>query len=91
VFCGANLNQIRFTSTLLVCFEAVSGLKVNMAKLVLVPVSKVDNAGELATVLGCKMASMLLKYLGLPLWASFKAKSIWDDVVEKIDRRLASW
>jgi hypothetical protein len=62
-----------------------------MAKLVLVPVNKVDNAGELATVVGCKTASLPLKYLGFPLGASFKAKSIWDDVVEKIDHRLASW
>jgi hypothetical protein len=37
------------------------------------------------------MASLPLKYLGLPLGASFKTKSIWDDVVEKIDRRLAIW
>ena len=47
-----------------------------MAKSVLVPVSKVDNARELAAVLGCETASLLLKYLGFPLGASFKAKSI---------------
>jgi hypothetical protein len=45
----------------------------------------------LASVLGCRTASLPLKYLGLPLGASFKTKSIWDDVVEKIDRRLAIW
>jgi predicted outer membrane lipoprotein len=31
-----------------------------------------------------------LKYLGLPLGASFKSKAIWDEVVEKMERRLAS-
>ena len=62
-----------------------------MAKIVLVPVGTADNAGELASVLGCRTASLPLKYLGLPLGASFKAKSIWDYVVEKIDRRLAIW
>lgn len=25
-----------------------------------------------------------MKYLGLPLGASFKAKFIWDDIIEKI-------
>jgi uncharacterized protein YbjQ (UPF0145 family) len=25
-----------------------------------------------------------MKYLGLPLGALFKAKSIWDDIIEKI-------
>jgi hypothetical protein len=28
---------------------------------------------------------------GLPLGACFKAKPIWDDILEKVDRRLASW
>jgi hypothetical protein len=32
-----------------------------------------------------------LKYLGLPLGAFFKAKHIWDGVIEKIERQLASW
>ena len=34
---------------------------------------------------------MLLKYLGLPLRASFKAISIWDDTIEKIELCLAGW
>jgi hypothetical protein len=31
------------------------------------------------------------KYPGLLLGASFKAKSIWDGIVEKIECRLAGW
>jgi hypothetical protein len=45
----------------------------------------------LARILGCGVSSLPLKYLGLPLGASLKTKSIWDDVVGKIERRLASW
>ena len=90
VFCGANFDQIQSIKALLVCFEVVSGLKVNLAKSALLPVGEADNLG-LADVLGCGMASLSLKYLGLPLGASFKAKSIWDDILEKVDRRLASW
>jgi hypothetical protein len=62
-----------------------------MAKSTLVPVGDVDNVEELAGVLGCGTTSLPLKYLGLPLGACFKAKSIWDDIMEKVDRRLASW
>jgi hypothetical protein len=32
----------------------------------------------------------LLGYLGLPLGAPFKSKAIWDGVVEKMEKRLAS-
>lgn len=32
-----------------------------------------------------------LKYFDLLLGASYKVKSIWDNVIEKIERRLVSW
>jgi hypothetical protein len=73
---GANLDQICSIKALLVCFKVIFGLKVNMAKSALVVVGDVDNVGELASVLGCGMASLPLNYPGLPLGACFKAKSI---------------
>jgi hypothetical protein len=76
---------------LLICFEAVSGLKVTMAKSVLVPVGNVDNVVELAGLLECETFSLPLKYLGLPLGDHFKTKSSWDGIVEKFKRRLVSW
>jgi hypothetical protein len=62
-----------------------------MAKSALVPVGDMVNVGESAIVLGCGMASLPLKYFGLPLGVCFKAKPIWDDIMEKVNRRLASW
>ena len=32
-----------------------------------------------------------MKYLGLPLGAKFKDKTIWNPILEKIERRLAGW
>jgi hypothetical protein len=91
VFCAANPDHLCFLRVLFLSFEAVSGLKINLAKSVLVPVGDVDNMDELAGIMGCGVSSLPLKYLGLSLGAPFKAKSIWDDVVGKIERRLASW
>jgi hypothetical protein len=42
-----------------------------------------------ASILGFKVSSLPVKYLGLLFGASFKAKSIWDDTIEKI--HLARW
>lgn len=50
-----------------------------------------DNMGELTDILGCGTSSLAQKYLGLLQEASYKAKSIWDAIGEKIERRLASW
>ena len=76
---------------LLICIEAVFGLKVTLAKSVLFPVSNVDNVVELAGLLECETYSLPLKYFGLPLGAHFKTKSSRDGIVEKFERRLASW
>ena len=51
----------------------------------------VPNVPELAGILGCSVASLPLTYLGLPLGASFKMKSIWARVVEKMEKRLVGW
>jgi hypothetical protein len=64
VFCGANACQIRHIGALLVCFEAVSGLKVNLSKSVLVPVGSLGDVDLLVGLLGCGTGN-------LPL-------SIWD-------------
>jgi hypothetical protein len=65
-------------------FEAVSGLKVNLAKSELVPVSHVDNVEGLACILGCGVSFLPLKYLGLPLGAPYKAKAILANCIEKL-------
>jgi hypothetical protein len=46
VFCGASRDQVQAIGNLLICFELVSGLKVNLAKFVMVPVGDVSNVGE---------------------------------------------
>jgi hypothetical protein len=88
---GANPDHLRYLRALFLCFKVVSGLKVNLAKSKLVPVGNINSVDGLAGILGCKASSLPLKYVDLPLGAFYKAKSIWDDVIEKTKRRLASW
>jgi hypothetical protein len=90
VFCEANRSHLHYLRVLLLCFEAVSGLKVNLAKPLLVPIGNVDDFVELVDILGCGTSYLSLKYLGMPLGACYKVKSIWDGIVVKIERRLAS-
>ena len=76
---------------ILIWFEVVSGLKINLGKSELVLVAMVDNFDLLLIVLGCKQGTLPMKYLGLPLGAKFKDKAIWNPILEKIERRLAGW
>lgn len=67
IFCGANLDHLCNLHCLFLCFEAISGLRINLAKLELVPIGNVNNVEGLANILGCTVSSLPLKYLGLPL------------------------
>ena len=72
-------------------FEAISGLKINLSKSEMVPVGNVSDLNSLAAILGCKTVQLPMTYLGLPLGAKFKSKSIWDPILEKMERKLAGW
>ena len=77
-----------FLCMVLIWFEAVSDLMVNLGKSELVAVGAVHNFELLVVVLGCKQGSLPMKYLGLPLGAKFKDKSIWNPILEKMERKL---
>jgi hypothetical protein len=37
------------------------------------------------------VAGLPMKYLGLPLGAPYKSTTIWNDIIEKMERKLAGW
>jgi len=75
---------------ILLCFEAISGLKIKLQKSGLVAVGEVPKIEEFAGILSCRISSFPMKYLSLPLGAPFKSRAIWDRVVERMEKRLAS-
>ena len=91
VFCDAESNHITALRGILSRFEEMSGLKINLGKSELVPVGDVPNPHELVEILGYRESALPLKYLGLPLGASFKDKMIRNPILEKMERRLAGW
>jgi len=91
IMCDVDMDQIHNLDHILLCFDAISGLKVNLQKSELVIVGEVPYIEGLAKILGCNISSLPLRYIGLPLGAPFKSKAIWDGVIEKMEKRLASW
>ena len=91
VFCDADPEQLFHLRMVLSCFEAVTGLGVNMGKSEVVPVGEVLNLQQLAGILCCRIGSFPKSYLGLPLGASFKASSVWNPILEKVERHVAGW
>ena len=69
----------------------MTGLKVNVAKSEIVPIREVNNMQALAELLGCRIRALPMTFLGMPLGTSHKSPSIWNPILEKIERKLAGW
>ena len=67
------------------------GLKVNVGKNEIVPVGEVNNLDALANILHCRVGSLPIKYLGMLLGSSFKTASIWNPILEKMEKKLSGW
>lgn len=67
IFYNVDCNQIQALRAILLCFKAISGLKVNLKKSELVLVGEVRLLNLLIGLLGCEIVSLRMKYLEL-LW-----------------------
>ena len=91
LFCDASRDQLLYIRMVLIFFEAITGLKVNVGKSEIVLVGEVGNLGALACVLCCKVKRLPVSYLGMPLRAHFKDASIWNPILERVKKKLADW
>lgn len=65
-------------------------MNVNLQKTELIAVGDCVDVSSLASVLDYKVGTLPTSYLGLPLGATNKSSSIWDLLVERFEKRLAS-
>ena len=69
----------------------VTGLKVNVHKSEMVPIGEVDDMHALVDILGCRVGTLPMSYLGMLLRVSHNSLSIWNPILEKFKRKLAGW
>ncbi|RVW89870.1 putative ribonuclease H protein [Vitis vinifera] len=91
VFCEASQDQMAHLSWLLMWFEAISGLRINLDKSEIFPIGRVENLEALALEVGCKVGRLPNSYLGIPLGANHKSVAVWDGVEKRFRRRPALW
>jgi hypothetical protein len=88
MFCEPNVEQFWDLRCLLLCFEVVLELKINLSKSEIVSVGVVGDVEELASILGYDVASLPIKYLGLPLGAKYKDSNMWTRIIEKMETKI---
>ena len=84
IFCSVEMEHIRMLELILLFLEAVTGLSVNLSKIV--QLEMMSNVERLAMAFGCKVSSLPMAYLGLPLGSHFKAGSMWIDIIDRMER-----
>lgn len=92
IFSSSKWEEVAVLKRILRCFELSRGLKINLAKSMLVGVGCSEEVVQpLVRNLACNVGKLPCIYLGLPLGGNSRSKSFWDPVVEKFERRLSSW
>jgi len=84
--------NVRTLQAVLLLFEAMSGLKVNFLKSMLVGVNISDSwLAEATSTLHCKVGHVPFTYLGLSIGGDPRRLAFWDPVVHTIKSRLSGW
>lgn len=85
-----SLKEAKELKTILIWFEAVSGLKVNIKKQ-FYRVNSVEAGAKILNVWHCKEDSLPEVYIELPLGAKYWCISIWDPLIKMFRCRMALW
>ncbi|CAL1402734.1 unnamed protein product [Linum trigynum] len=91
IFCDASCDQVLSIMATLVCFQAVSGLRINLDKSIMFTVGDVPNSEFFANIIGCRWSNEPFKYVGFPLGSKVNAIATWDPIIEKYQQRLEGW
>lgn len=82
IFCQPKERMLFHLRCILMCFEAVFELNINLKKSELVRIGDRRDKKRLAEVLGCKLVKLPIKYLVVPLGSKDKDTKMWDLVIE---------
>ncbi|XP_057733818.1 uncharacterized protein LOC130948990 [Arachis stenosperma] len=92
LFCPPEEETIRNYKRLLCCFELMSGLSINFEKSNFIPVNCEQRwTGQMCQLLGCKEASLPVRYLEISLGTNPRLVKTWKPVIDKVEEKLSLW
>ena len=91
LFSDASREQILSIRLVLSCFQVFTGLKVNVGKSEIVFIREVRNIQSLANILQCRVGSLPMIYSDMPLGTLYKTASIWNPILERMEKKLLGW
>ncbi|XP_016185460.1 uncharacterized protein LOC107627112 [Arachis ipaensis] len=92
LFCPPEEETIRNYARLLRCFEMMSRLTINFDKSSLIPINCEQQwTDNMCSLLGCKEASLLVRYVGISLGANPRLVRTWKPIIDKVEEKLSLW
>lgn len=82
IFCQPETSMLLNLRCVLLRFQAVSDLKINLHKFELVRIGDGSDGKALARVLGCTSSQLPINYLSLPLGAKYKDGGTWKPIIK---------
>ncbi|XP_026410545.1 uncharacterized protein LOC113305757 [Papaver somniferum] len=91
LFVDANVEDVRRLLIILTSFELLKIMKLKLEKSSMISVGADEFIGDLALELGCKVEKLPFKYLGLPIGATTRCTSVWEEVIKRMEVKLVTW
>lgn len=91
IFCKPYLKNLLHLRYILLYFQVVYGLKINLNKSEMAIIGGSGVAGTYAEIFGCRKVKFPFKYSGVTLGAKYKDQSMREPVIDTYERRLAGW
>jgi hypothetical protein len=92
LFLENNLEKANNLKCLLICFEQMSGMKINYNKSdLLTIVLEEDEANRFAKIFCCKRSDFPIKYLDVPVYYTKLRRQDLQPIIDKIIKRISGW
>ncbi|XP_058092519.1 uncharacterized protein LOC131238961 [Magnolia sinica] len=92
IFSKAKSETVANLRTAIRCFEAVAGLKVNLAKSKIYGINlDSQEISDIADFMGCSPGSFPTYFLGLPLCIGVPKSHLWEKIIQRFHKHLSGW
>ncbi|KAH9294651.1 hypothetical protein KI387_038239, partial [Taxus chinensis] len=88
----ASVIEAKATKAILQLYKYASGQEINYDKISIFFFNTPEERQiKIAKILGCKISALPTTYLGLPLGTKKVSKKVWDDLLERFQKKMARW
>ena len=92
IFCDPDILSLLNVKRMLIIYELASGLQINFHKSSLFGINVKESwLEEAANSLQCKVGTLPFSYLGPPIGSNVSRIKVWEPIVDRMTKKLASW